>query len=351
LKGRVKNIRNSIIYDYDFDEISQKVVDFGEKKYRAKQIFDAIFPCGVNSPYDIKNIPQNLQKKLDEEFEFMPAKVVKTLVSSVDNSVKFALELLDGNIIECVILSANKRRTLCLSSQVGCALGCVFCETGKTGFKRNLSSGEILYQAVVADNYLKACDEKITNVVFMGMGEALSNFDNFHKAYDALTNKKIFGIGTRKITVSTAGVIPNIKKLIDKKIQIDLAISLNASDDLLRSEIMPINKKYPIATLVEAAKEYAKSGDRAVMFEYVMIAAKNDDDDDARRLAALLKNVSCKLNVIPLNDCAGGFLCSCEERIERFTKIIHDAGIRVTVRRSGGRDIGGACGQLAGDLE
>jgi 23S rRNA (adenine2503-C2)-methyltransferase len=344
-------IRNSIIYDYDFDEISQKVVDFGEKKYRARQIFDAIFPCGVNSPYDIKNIPQRLQKKLDEEFEFIPADIVKTLVSPLDNSVKFALRLLDGCIIECVILYSKERRTLCLSSQVGCALGCAFCQTGKIGFKRNLSSGEILYQAVVASDYLKKYGERITNVVFMGMGEALSNFDNFYKAYDALVDKKILGIGTHKITVSTAGVIPSIKKLIDKKIQIDLAVSLNASDDSLRSKIMPVNEKYPIARLIEAAKEYAENSGRTVMFEYVMIAEKNDTDLNAKQLVGLLKNVSCKLNVIALNDCGGNFSCSCEERIDGFTKIIHDAGIRVTVRRSGGRDIGGACGQLAGESQ
>jgi 23S rRNA (adenine2503-C2)-methyltransferase len=237
-----------------------------------------------------------------------------------------------------------------LSSQVGCALGCVFCETAKMGFKRNLSSGEILYQLIVANRYLKTFDEKITNIVFMGMGEALSNLYNFQKAFYTIIDPKIFGIGTRKITVSTAGVIPNIKKLIEKKVPIDLAISLNASSDLQRDEIMPINQKYPIASLVEVAKEYAKNADRVVMFEYIMISGKNDTDDDAKRIVELLKNVPCKLNVIPLNDCTNELLCSDEERIDQFTKIIHEAGIRVTVRRSGGRDIGGACGQLAGNL-
>jgi len=339
------------IYDLNLEELQDKIIAFGEKKYRAQQIFDAIFPNGVETVFDIKNIPQDLQIKLDEEFEFLPAKIVKTNVSSTDNSVKFALKLLDGSIIECVILYAKDRRTLCLSSQVGCGLGCVFCETAKLGFKRNLSSGEILYQLVIANNYLKPFGEKITNIVFMGMGEALSNFDNFEKAFYAIHDQKIFGIGTRKITVSTAGVIPSIKKLIERKIPIDLAISLNASNDEERDEIMPINKRYPIAQLLEVSKEYAKSGDRVVMFEYVMISGKNDGADDAKRLVKLLKNIPCKLNLIPLNDCTNNLSCSPEERIEQFTKIIYDANIRVMVRRSGGRDIGGACGQLAGMVE
>ncbi|MDR0305138.1 MAG: 23S rRNA (adenine(2503)-C(2))-methyltransferase RlmN [Chitinispirillales bacterium] len=337
-----------IIYDYNLDEIMQKVVNFGEKKYRAKQIFDALFPCGLSSIYDVKNIPRNLQEKFEKEFEYVPAETIETKVSSVDNSVKFVLKLLDDSVIECVILSAKDRKTLCLSSQAGCALGCVFCETGKMGFKRNLSSGEILYQAIVANNYLRKFGKKITNIVFMGMGEALSNFENFEKAYNVIVDKKTFGIGTRKITVSTAGVIPNIKKLIEKKISIDLAISLNASNDSERNEIMPINKKYPVTSLIEIAKEYAKDGSRVVMFEYIMISKKNDGDENAKQLAALLKNVPCKVNVIPLNDCTNDFVCSSDERIEEFTKILHEAGIRVTVRRSGGRDIDGACGQLAG---
>ncbi|MCL1946942.1 MAG: 23S rRNA (adenine(2503)-C(2))-methyltransferase RlmN [Chitinivibrionia bacterium] len=338
------------IYDLNLEELQEKIIEFGEKKYRAKQIFDAIFPCGINSIYDIKNIPQNLQIKLDEKFEFVAAKIVKTKVSAIDNSVKFALKLLDDSIIESVILYAKDRRTLCLSSQVGCALNCAFCETAKMGFKRNLSSGEILYQLVVANNYLKNFGEKITNIVFMGMGEALSNFDNFEKAFFAIHDQKIFGIGTRKITVSTAGVIPSIKKLIERKIPVDLAISLNAATDKIRDEIMPINKKYPISQLLEISKEYAKEGDRKVMFEYVMISGKNDGENDAKQLVKLLKNIPCKLNLIPLNDCTNALVCSSEAQIEPFTKIIYDAGIRVMVRRSGGKDIGGACGQLAGNL-
>ncbi|MCL2844064.1 MAG: 23S rRNA (adenine(2503)-C(2))-methyltransferase RlmN [Chitinivibrionia bacterium] len=338
------------IYDLNLAELQEKIVEIGDKKYRAQQVFDAIYPTGVNSAGDIKNIPQNLQEKLGETFEFVPAKIEKTLVSSIDKSVKFALKLLDGAIIECVILCVKDRRTLCLSSQVGCRLGCVFCETSKMEFKRNLTSGEILYQLVIANNYLKEFGEKITNIVFMGMGEALSNFDNFEKAYWAIHNQKIFNIGTRKITVSTAGVISSIRKLMKSNIQIDLAISLNASTDEERSKIMPINKRYPIAQLLEISKEYTENCDRSVMFEYVMISGKNDSEDDAKRLAKMLKDIPCKLNLIPLNDCTCDLSCSPEERIEPFTKIIYDAGIRVMVRRSGGKDIGGACGQLAGSL-
>jgi 23S rRNA (adenine2503-C2)-methyltransferase len=336
------------IYNLNLEELSEKIVEFGEKKYRAQQIFDAIYPfCKINSFDEIKNIPKNLQEKLDEEFVLKPAEIVKTLVSNVDNSVKFALKLLDGEIIECVILSARERKTLCVSSQVGCALGCVFCETGKMGFKRNLSSGEIIFQLITANNFLQKTNEKITNIVFMGMGEALSNFENFEKAYLAMIEQKIFGISTRKITVSTAGVVWSIRKLITKKIPVDLAISLNASSASERNEIMPINKKYPIAALLEVAKEYARTSDRIVFFEYVLVAGKNDSDESANRLAKMLKDVPCKLNVIPLNDCTSDLKCSDEERITAFTKIIHDAGIRVLVRRSGGRDIGGACGQLS----
>jgi len=341
----------TLLYDLNLEELGERIVAFGEKKYRAQQVFDAVYPyCKINSFDEIKNIPKSLQDRLDAEFVLKPAEVVKTLVSQIDGSVKFALKTLDGEVMECVILSARDRKTLCVSSQIGCGLGCVFCETGKIGFRRNLSAGEIVFQLIAANNFLQTSGEKVTNIVFMGMGEALSNFENFEKAHSAMTEQKLFGIGTRKITVSTAGVVWSIRKLITKKIPIDLAISLNASSDAERNEIMPINRKYPIATLLEVAREYAKSGDRVVMFEYVLIDGKNDSDESAHRLAKMLADVPCKLNVIPLNDSTCGLKCSGEERITAFTKIIHDAGVRVLVRRSGGRDIGGACGQLAGEL-
>ena len=247
---------------------------------------------------------------------------------------------------------SKKRRTLCLSSQIGCALGCTFCETGKLGIKRDLTVDEIVIQILLANQYLakKGDEKRITNLVFMGMGEALSNFDNFKKSIDIIMAKECFGIGGRKITVSTAGVVPNIKKMIDADMTIELAISLNASSDVERSSVMPINNRYPIAELLKGAKNYADHRGRPVTFEYVLIANKNDSDEAAERLVKLFRGgYPCKINVIPLNDCTtDGLSKPSEERIDRFSKIIHNAGITVTVRRSGGSDIDGACGQLAG---
>ena len=338
-----------LFWDTPFADIQDFIVEQGEKKFRYKQIIDWIFKKSVLSFSKMNNIPKKLKDALSNNYALSIDKETYTVESPSGDSIKFGLKLADNSIIEAVILKSKKRRTLCVSSQVGCALGCTFCETGKMGLKRNLTVGEILYQLAVANNYLAKVNERITNIVFMGMGEALSNFDNFVTALKIITDESLFAIGRRKITVSTAGVLPNIQKLIDNNIQIELAISLNSSSNEERSEVMPINNKYPIEQLMEQARKYAKFRGRDVTFEYVLIKGKNDSYEAAQRLIKLFKNYPGKINIIPLNDCTTDGLSRPEEDyINKFSKWIHNAGITVTVRRSGGQDIDGACGQLAG---
>jgi 23S rRNA (adenine2503-C2)-methyltransferase len=273
------------------------------------------------------------------------------LVSKDNDVVKFGFKTFDGNaVIESVLLQEWDRRTACISSQLGCNLGCVFCETGKMGFIRNLRQDEILGQIIGINDYLATQNDKpITNIVFMGMGEALSNFDAFISSLEIIMHNDAFKIGARRITVSTAGVIPSIERLMAQNLTIGLAISLNTYSDELRSEIMPINNKYPIESLVAIAKQYERKTGRTVTFEYVVEALKNDTSEAADALVDLLRGFPCKLNLIPLNpgnNYAGK--SPTDNRMYQFCDTLCNRGLTVTIRKSKGRDISGACGQLSG---
>lgn len=340
------------IYNLSPLEIEKKVKEWGQPKFRSKQIIDWLYSKRVASFTDMKNIPNSLKDLLNNNYEIGNVEPVYTLDSPSGDAVKFGIKLHDGEIIEAVVLRSKKRRTLCVSSQVGCGLACSFCETGKMGLIRNLSTAEIILQLIIASNYLMREERRLTNLVFMGMGEALSNFSNFYKAIGIITDESCFAIGNRKITVSTAGVIPSIKKLIDHNMSIELAVSLNSSSDKERDSLMPINLQYPIKELLNAAREYAQFRGRPVTFEYVLVKGQNDSDDAARRLIKLFRGYPGKLNIIPLNDCTtDGLKRPDEDRINEFSRLIHSAGITVTVRRSGGQEIDGACGQLANRLK
>lgn len=339
------------LYNLTVSELSSLVTQLGFPAFRTGQLLGWMYEQCVSSFENMSNIPKGMKEALSVDFSLEIPRVVHRIGSPESGSVKFAFQSGD-DLFESVILFANKRRTLCVSSQIGCALGCRFCETAKLGFVRNLEASEIVGQVIVANQYLKEAElGKVTNIVFMGMGEALSNFDNFKRALSIITAEKQLGIGTRKITVSTAGVVHNIQKMIDQDIQVGLAISLNASSDIERSAIMPINDRYSINELLVVAKEYAQFRGRPVTFEYVVIAGKNDSPEAAQRLISLLKGFPCKINLIPLNDCTTEGLKRPDEKyIDLFSKKLHDGGLTVTVRRSGGQDIDGACGQLAGKL-
>jgi len=253
----------------------------------------------------------------------------------------------DGLKIETVLMKLNDRYTVCLSSQVGCPLGCSFCATGALGFKRNLSDQEIINQAILWARYLKPQGVAIDNLVFMGMGEPFLNYDNVMKAIKFLNSQNSLNIGARKISISTVGIIEGIKKMAQEPWQLNLAISLHATRDNLRSELIPTNKKYSIKKIIQAVDDYIEETGRKVMFEYLMIKDVNDSDEEAKALVGLMRAPLYMVNLIPYNS-TGKFKASSTDRITKFKQILIDGRVNVTLRRSLGQDISAACGQLAG---
>jgi len=330
--------------------LTQELLALGEPRFRAAQVLKWIYQKRIDSFDEMNNLPKTLLQKLKQRFCVDKLAINYLLESKQGDAVKFGFDPGGGDIIESVILYDGKRRSLCVSSQLGCALGCRFCATGGMGFIRNLDLREITGQIIAANDYLQAhADKPVTNIIFMGMGEALANFDTFRQALEIIMHEECFGIRPRRITVSTAGVIPHIERLLSENIKIGLAISLNSYSDETRSRIMPINRKYPIRTLIEAARaHYAKFRD-PVTFEYVLVHGENDTPEAATALIRLLKNTPCKINLIPLNPGAGNDQSPPPDTdLNTFGKTLAQAGLYVTVRKSRGRDICGACGQLAG---
>ncbi len=328
-----------------------------EPKYRLEQAKKAVFVEFIDNWNNSTTLPKELRSKLNEE---CPLGIKAEVFKSKDKKAFKALIFLeDGSRIESVLMKYEKdkaRNTICLSSQVGCALGCGFCATGKMGFKRNLSVDEILEQVLFWSRWLKGGDEKITNLVFMGMGEPFLNYENVLSAIKVLNDQKGFSLGARHFSVSTAGIVEGIKKLADEPLQINLAISLHAPNDALRAKLMPINKKYPIKKILKAVDDYIKKTNRKVMFEYIMINGVNDSEKQACELAILMEKPLYFVNLIPCNkvsDLDGGvmgfrFEPSPQAQIEKFKKILKSAGVQVNQRYSFGQDIRAACGQLAG---
>jgi len=267
--------------------------------------------------------------------------------SRVDKSKKILFRTIDNQFIETISMIDKNRHTVCISSQVGCALDCSFCETGRMGLKRNLSTGEIVDQLILVRENEK---QPITNVVFMGMGEPLHNYDSVICAADIFHSPRGFNLAATRITISTVGILPQIQQFINEKQRYKLAISLNAADDEIRTKLMPVNKKWPIADLIRAGKEYSNLKKRKVMFEYVLLKGINDSEDDAQKLAHLLKGIPCKLNIIPYNETDDSYQRPHEKTIRRFSEILHNLRdeYRVFVRWSKGQDINAGCGQLAG---
>lgn len=331
--------------------LEEEIIKIGEKKFRASQIKKWVYQKRVNSFEEMNNTPKDLKEKMAKKYSLQKLVPVTIKESVQGDAVKFGFKLYDSpHVVESVLLIDDNRRTACLSSQLGCALGCVFCETAKMGFIRNLTQDEIIGQLIGINDYLYKKDDKlVTNIVFMGMGEALSNFQNFRTTLDIIMNEECFNIGGRRITVSTAGVIPSIEKLIAENLNIGLAISLNAYSDEQRSKLMPINSKYPIKSLIEIAKKYFEKTGRRVTFEYVLIAGETDSDTAADELRKLLGGFPCKINVIPINPGRKNKITPPDESLlMKFTNKLHQRGLAATLRKSRGQDIWGACGQLAG---
>ena len=325
----------------------------GEKSFRASQVMKWIYGQGVTDFEAMSNISKGLRADLLSWAEVRLPEVVSDHLSD-DGSRKWLLKMADGNCIETVYIPETDRGTLCVSSQVGCSLNCSFCSTAQQGFNRNLTTGEIIAQLWVAASALGQTadgDRLISNVVMMGMGEPLLNYDNVVRAMGVMLDDFGYGLSKRRITLSTAGVIPMLKQLRED-CDVSLAVSLHAPDDLLRDQLVPLNKKYPIRELLDACKAYVGEGRRRVTFEYVMLAGVNDSDTHARQLARCLEGVPAKVNLIPFNPFPETrYQRSSGNRIHAFFEILNRAGIVTITRRTRGDDIDAACGQLAGQFQ
>ena len=329
------------------DELQSLCVEAGESEFRGVQLFEWMYRHGIASFDSMLNVNKSFRKHLEKHYIIQTLQVEKMIPSKEDKSIKILFRTRDNHFIETVSMINGDRHTVCLSSQAGCALDCSFCATGQQGFKRNLSTGEIVDQLIFVRGNI---DQSITNVVFMGMGEPFHNYKNVLNAADIFHSPKGFNLASTRITISTAGLLPQIKQFITEKRRYKLAISLNAADDRVRNNIMPVNKKWSIAELIKAGKEYSNQKKRQVMFEYVLLKGINDSENPALQLAQLLQGIPCKLNLIPYNETDGIYQRPDEAVITRFAKILHENRdeYRVLVRWSKGQDIDAGCGQLAG---
>ena len=337
-----------LIYDLDLDQLSELVKSWGQPTYRAKQIWQGIYIQLWRSPQEFTNLPASLREKMADALHFSGLTPAAVLKSSDGQTVKTLFRLSDQRSIEAVLMRYEHRQTLCISSQAGCAMGCTFCATGQMGFKRHLSSGEIAEQVLYYARTLKEEGKSVTNVVLMGMGEPFHNYDNTMAAIDRLNHPDGLNLGARRFTISTVGLVPMILKFAAEKRQVNLAISLHATDDSLRSSMMPVDKKYPIAELIQACHEYIESTGRRLTFEWALIQDVNDSPEQAQALAHLLKGMICHVNVIPLNPTHKfSGTGSTRQRAEAFKAELEKAGIPCTVRIRRGIDIQAGCGQLA----
>lgn len=334
-------------------EMTTFFADLGEKPFRAKQVFRWLHQGGVDSFGAMTDLAKSLREKLPDVASIIVPKLM-TEQTSKDGTRKWLLDVGTGNGIEVVFIPEADRGTLCISSQVGCALDCTFCSTGKQGFNRNLTSSEIIGQLWWA-NKAMGRDPKgeriVSNVVMMGMGEPLANFDNVTAAMDIMLDDHGYGLSRRRVTLSTSGIVPNLTRL-KTRCPVALAVSLHAPNDKLRDVLVPINQKYPLAQLLAAIRDYLEAAPRDfVTFEYVMLGNVNDSEQQAHELVALVDDLPCKFNLIPWNSFPGApYQRSSNNSIHRFREILQAAGLIVTVRKTRGDDIDAACGQLAGQV-
>ncbi|MDD5265905.1 MAG: 23S rRNA (adenine(2503)-C(2))-methyltransferase RlmN [Methylococcales bacterium] len=338
------------LLDYDRKGLAAFFVELGEKPFRATQLLKWIYQEGVEDFDLMTNLSKPLRAWLNENCYLATPEIAVEQIAS-DGTRKWALQTRCGNRVETVFIPEEGRGTLCVSSQIGCALACTFCSTAQQGFNRNLTTAEIIGQVIVAQKRL-GVTKKITNVVMMGMGEPLLNFDNVVAAMNLMMDDFTFGLSKRRVTISTSGVVPAMYRLT-QVCDVSLAVSLHAVTDELRDELVPINKKYPLKELMDACRDNAKIAPRrTITFEYVMLDGINDSMQDARGLIKLLKTVPSKLNLIPFNPFPNNaYRCSSRETINRFKTVLNDAGIVTTVRKTRGEDIDAACGQLVGQVE
>jgi 23S rRNA (adenine2503-C2)-methyltransferase len=330
--------------------------EIGEKKFRAQQVMKWIHHQGVRDFQEMTNLGKALRDRLSQTAEITPP-IIDSQQDSADGTRKWAIKVAGGALVEAVLIPEGDRATLCVSSQVGCSLDCKFCSTGKQGFQRDLTAAEIIGQVWLAidsyDGWQAGKGRVVTNVVMMGMGEPLLNFDNVVSSMELMCDDLAYGLSKRKVTLSTSGVVPALDQLADLS-DVSLAISLHAPNDAIRDQIVPINKRYPIAKLLSSARAYIDAQTdkkRVVTIEYTLLAGVNDQVEHARELAQLLDGYPCKINLIPFNDFPNsGFKRPSGNAVSRFWKVLMEAGFIVTVRTTRGDDIDAACGQLVGEV-
>lgn len=319
----------------------------GEREYRARQILDWVYRKPVNSFEAMSNLPPALRDRLESEFEFQSVTPLQSTTSRDKKTTKVLFQLQDGRTIESVLMRYEKRRTVCVSSQVGCAFGCPLCATGSSGFERNLTPGEIVDQVLHFSRQLIERGQAVSNIVYMGMGEPLVNFEAVWRSIETFTDPALMGIGARHITISTSGIAPGIRKLSRKKLQVGLAVSLHAPDNELRDMLVPPNRLYPLEVLLPACKQYVAATRRRITFEYVIIRNLNDSPQHAAELGNLLRGIDCHVNIIPFNPAEDSeFRPPARPKIQYFSELLQKHHVPNTVRMRRGTDIEAGCGQL-----
>lgn len=339
-------------YNLSFSDVAEHFAGLGYPSFRARQIWEWVYQKYANSFTEMSNLPLTMRSQLDDMFELGEFTAVSTQRSSDRQTTKVLFRLPDGELIETVLMKYKKRRTLCVSTQIGCAMGCVFCATGQMGFTRNLSTGDIVAQVLYFAHQLSKAEQRVTNVVMMGMGEPLHNYDNTLDAVDRLIDPVGFNLGARRITISTVGLVPAIRRYADEQRQTPLAVSLHAATDAERNRLIPVSRKWPISDLMDACRYYISRTGRRLTFEWALIHKENDTREQAQALGQLLQGMLCHVNLIPLNPTAGySGGPSLRGRVEDFQQELARFGVSSTVRVRRGIDIQAGCGQLRDRFE
>lgn len=334
----MKNIKN-----YTFEELKEELKELEEKPFRAEQIFHWLYVEKVKSFDEMTNLSMELREKLKQNYTMCNFNIIKKL-ESADGTKKYLFDVLDENAIETVLMEYHHGKTICVSSQIGCKMGCKFCASTGIPFVRSLTAGEIVEQLIAVE---QDTGDRISNIVFMGIGEPLDNYDNVIKAIHIINHPKGLNIGARHISVSTSGLVPRIYDLAKENIPCTLSISLHATNNEKRSSMMPVNNAYKVEELIQACKDYIKVTNRRISFEYALAKDNNDNLEDAKELVKLLKGMLCHVNLIPINKIENGkYTKSTNENIIKFRDYLNDHGIVATIRRELGSDIDAACGQL-----
>lgn len=334
------------IYNLSYEDLQLVIGQAGLPKFRTKQIWQWLYKHMITDFNEMNNVDGKTKQHLIDNY-FIPNYEIVQHQKSSDGTQKALLQLNDTEVVETVLMSYKHGYSVCVTTQIGCKIGCSFCASHLGGFKRNLSTGEIVAQVMAFSRILNTDEERVSNIVIMGIGEPMDNLDNVLKFIDVINDENGLKIGARHITISTSGIVPKMYSLIEYPKQINLAISLHASNDQVRSSIMKINDVYPISEIMKVTKEYIKKTNRRVSFEYIMLRGVNDLDEHARELTELVKGVNCHINLIPFNSVEEyDYAKSNDKQINKFATILKSRNIQVTIRQSKGKDIDGACGQL-----